>query len=361
MGSSKEIIVSGMRPTGRLHLGNYFGALKNWVDLQDKYRCYYFVADLHALTTAYDRADAIAQNSRDMVIDWLSAGLDASKCTIFVQSHVPEVAELNTLLGMITPLGGLLRAPTFKEQLEEIFEKKYAGQMDIRDEQGIPQTHAEKICKLAQQQLLELADFGFLGYPVLMATDILLQSGDYVPVGQDQVVHIEIARDIARRFNDVYKENALKEPKPLLTKIPKVPGLDNRKMSKSYGNTIELGDDVESVQKKVMSMFTDPNKKRATDPGNPEGCTVYAFHKIYNQNAAAVEAACKAGETGCVACKKQLFELMRPEIEKFSAARKVYAGDIAQVEKILKTGAQAARENAQPLLKKVKTLMKLLQ
>jgi len=300
MSNSKDIIVSGMRPTGRLHLGNYFGALKNFVELQDKHKCFFFVADLHALTTAYDKTESLAANSRAMVIDWLAAGLDPAKCTIFIQSQVPQISEIATLLGMITPLGWLLRNPTYKEQLNELYQKKYAGQVGAG-------TAAEKMQALTESELSEIASFGFLGYPVLMATDILAHGAKFVPVGQDQVVHLEIARDIARRFNDTYGADILTEPKPLLTQIPKVPGLDGRKMSKSYNNTIELGEDVESVRKKVMTMFTDPNKKRATDPGNPEGCTVFAFHKIYNQNMAAVEAACKAGSTGCVACKKQLF------------------------------------------------------
>jgi len=352
-GGSKTVVVSGMRPTGRLHLGNYFGALKNFVDLQNQHKCFFFVADLHALTTAYEREENIAQNSRAMVIDWLAAGLDPSKCTIFIQSQVPEVAELNTLLGMITPLGWLLRNPTYKEQLTEIFKKKYAGQEEAL-------SAAQKMEKLTEQELSELASFGFLGYPVLMATDILLHNALFVPVGQDQVVHLEIARDIARRFSDIYGEGILLEPKPLLTKVPKVPGLDGRKMSKSYGNTIELGEDPESARKKVMSMFTDPDKKRAADPGKPEGCTVYAFHQIYNPQAETRAQECRAGSLGCVACKKQLFDLMEPEIKTFNARRAKYAQDNALVDKIIAQGAVSARESAAAVLTKVKKAMNLL-
>lgn len=352
MAASEGIIVSGMRPTGRLHLGNYFGALKNFVRLQHTHKCYFFVADLHALTTAYDGTRDLASNCSAMVVDWLAAGLDPAKCTIFIQSHVPQISELTTLLGMITPLGWLLRNPTYKEQLTEIFKKKYAG--------SAAATAAEKMGMLEEKELSEIASFGFLGYPVLMATDILAHGAKFVPVGHDQVVHLEIAREIARRFNDIYGADILVEPEPLLTQIPKVPGLDGRKMSKSYGNTIELGEGPESVLKKVMSMFTDPNKKRAADPGNPEGCTVFAFHKIYNKNWPAREEACKKGATGCVACKKYLFEFMEPEIKEFNQKREFYAKDSALTDKILREGAQAARESAQATLDKAKKAMNLL-
>ncbi len=349
----KQIIVSGMRPTGRLHLGNYLGALKNFVDLQDKHKCYFFVADLHALTTAYDRTENLAENSRQMVIDWLAAGLNPEKCSIFVQSHVPEVSELNTLLGMITPLGWLLRNPTYKEQLNELFKKKYAGQME-------GSTAAEKMSQLTEKELSEMSSFGFLGYPVLMATDILLHKAALVPVGQDQVVHTEIARDIARKFADIYGEGVLVEPAPLLTKVPKVPGLDGRKMSKSYGNTIELGEDPESVRKKIMAMFTDPDKKRANDPANPEGCSVFAFHKIYNPQCDKRAEECRAGALGCVACKKDLFALMEPEIIKFNERREFYSKDLKLVDDVLAKGAQQARASAQQTLAEVRRAMHLL-
>lgn len=352
MAISKDIIVSGMRPTGRLHLGNYFGALKNFVQLQDKHKCFFFVADLHALTTAYDKTEDLADNSRAMVIDWLAAGLDPAKCTIFVQSHVPQISELNTLLGMITPLGWLLRNPTYKEQLTEIFQKKYAGQL--------PATAAEKMEMLSESELSETASFGFLGYPVLMATDILIHKAKLVPVGQDQVVHLEIARDIARRFTDIYGPDILIEPKPLLTDTPKVPGLDGRKMSKSYGNTIELGEDAESVRQKVMTMFTDPNKKRANDPADPEGCTVFAFHKLYNKDYECRAEECRKGAIGCVACKKDLFALMEPEIKLFNERREHYLKDTALIDKILREGALSARESAEATLKKTKQAINLL-
>ena len=355
---NKEIIVSGMRPTGRLHLGNYHGALKNWVALQDKYKCFFFVADLHALTTAYDRTENIAANGFEMVIDWLTAGLDPKKCTLFMQSHVPEVSELTLLLGMFTPLGWLLRNPSYKEQLVEFFKKKYAGSKErIELVEG---SLTEKVAELTEAELSELSSFGFLGYPVLMATDILIHKASYVPVGQDQTAHLEITRDIARRFKDIYNAEIFVEPKPLFTNVPRVPGLDGRKMSKSYNNTIELGEEVESARKKIMTMFTDPDKKKSTDPGNPEGCVVYAFHKIYNPDFETRNKQCRAGALGCVACKKHLFELMEPELKTFNERRKIFAADKASVEKILNPGAEKARASAAATLAEVKKAMRLV-
>ncbi len=352
---STDIIVSGMRPTGKLHLGNYHGALKNWVELQDKYKCFFFVADLHALTTAYEHTENLAENSEQMLVDWLSAGLDPQKCTIFIQSDVPEVSELNTLLGMITPLGWLLRNPTYKEQVQELLARKYAGQ--LQGDENTPL--AERVKGLADE---DISVYGFLGYPVLMATDILIHKAAYVPVGKDQTAHLEIARDIVRRFNEIYKtEDVFVEPKALFTKVAKVPGLDGHKMSKSYHNTINLGEDLDSVRKKVMSMYTDPNKKKATDPANPEGCVVYAFHKIYNPDYAKRCEECKAGALGCVACKKQLFALMEPEMKAFLERRKVFEGDKAQLEKILHSGKEAARASAAATLQQAKRAMKVIK
>lgn len=353
MDNFNNVVVSGMRPTGRLHLGNYFGALKNFVNLQNTHKCFFFVADIHSLTTAYDSTENLAENSRQMLIDWLAAGLDPKKCTIFVQSHVPQISELNTLLGMVTPLGWLMRNPTYKEQLNELFKKKYAGQAE-----GL--AASEKMSMLTEKELSEMSSFGFLGYPVLMATDILIHKAQYVPVGQDQIAHLEIARDIARRFADIYKSDALVEPKPLLTSVPKVLGLDGRKMSKSYGNTIELGEDVESVRKKIMAMFTDPNKKRATDPGNPDGCSVFAFHKIYNPEHAKRADECRAGALGCVACKKHLFELMEGSLKEFNERRAYYAANTQVLQDIVHSGAQAASKSAQKTLDEVKKAMNLL-
>ncbi len=345
-----KIVLSGMRPTGKLHLGNFYGALKNWVTLQEKYNCYFFVADLHSLTTAYQQTENLAQNSEDMLIDWLTAGLDPQKCTIFIQSDVPQVSELNTLLGMITPLGWLLRNPTYKEQLQELLKQKYAGQLDEK-------TLGEKVASVAADE--EISCFGFLGYPVLMATDILIQNASYVPVGKDQTAHLEIARALARRFAEIYGEAVFTEPEPLYTTVARVPGLDGRKMSKSYNNSIFLGEELDSVRKKVMSMFTDPNKKGKNDPADPEGCVVYAFHKIYNPNWQQRCAECKAGALGCVACKKELFALMEPELAAFNQRRKVFAADKAQLVQIVTAGREKARAHAAAMLGKVKKVMKL--
>ena len=348
-----EIVVSGMRPTGKLHLGNYHGALKNFVALQDKYKCFFFVADLHALTTAYKQTEDLASNSEQMLIDWLSAGVDPQKANLFIQSDVPEVSELNTLLGMITPLGWLLRNPIYKDQLNELLARKYAGQ--LKGDENTPLS--ERVKGLADE---DISVYGFLGYPVLMAVDILIHKAGLVPVGKDQTAHIEIARDLVRRFNEIYKtEGVFVEPKPLYTEVTVMPGLDGHKMSKSYHNTIDLGEAIDSVRKKVMSMFTDPSKKKATDPANPEGCVVYAFHKVYNPEHKKRCEECKAGALGCVACKKQLFELMEPQLTAFAARRKIFESDKAQIEQIVRTGAQAARESAAVTLAQVKKAMKV--
>lgn len=352
--ASNDIVVSGMRPTGKLHLGNYHGALKNWVKLQNEYTCFFFVADLHALTTAYDKTQNLAQNSENMLIDWLTAGLDPRLCTIFIQSDVPQVSELNTLLGMLTPLGWLLRNPTYKEQIQELLARKYAGQLNGDENTPL----AEKVKGLSDE---DISSFGFLGYPVLMATDILIHKSAFVPVGQDQTAHLEIARDIARRFREVYGADVFVEPKPLFTSVAKVPGLDGHKMSKSYNNTIELGEDVDSVRKKVMSMFTDPNKKKANDPADPEGCVVYAFHKIYNPNYQKRCEECKAGALGCVACKKDLFALMEPELSAFNERRKQFENDRGQLVRIVAEGKDRAVQSAAKTLAEVKKAMRIVK
>lgn len=350
--TTEKIVLSGMRPTGKLHLGNFYGALKNWVKLQEEYNCYFFVADLHSLTTAYQHTENLAANSEAMLIDWLTAGLDPQKCTIFVQSDIPEVSELNTLLGMITPLGWLLRNPTYKEQIQELLKQKYAGQLDEK-------SLGEKLSSIAGDD--EISCFGFLGYPVLMATDILIQRASFVPVGKDQTAHLEIARDLTRRFAEIYGEQVFVEPQPLYTEVARVPGIDGRKMSKSYNNAISLGEDLDSVRKKVMSMFTDPNKKGAHDPANPDGCVVFAFHKIYNPNAAKRCEECKAGALGCVACKKELFALMEPELQAFSSRRKQFENDAAQLQKIVQEGKEKARANAAKTLTDVKKVMRIIK
>lgn len=274
----KKTMLSGMRPTGALHLGNYFGALENWVKLQDEYDCYYFIADWHALTTGYEDTSELKSNINSMVIDWLSAGLDPEKCTIFLQSSVKEHAELHLLFSMMTPLSWLYRCPTYKDQLAQLKDRN-------------------------------ITTYGFLGYPCLQAADILMYKAAAVPVGEDQVPHVELTREMARRFNYIFGE-VFPEPQAKLTKAKVLPGTDGRKMSKSYNNTIALSDDPDTVRKKVMSMVTDPARIRKDDPGHPEVCTVFSFHKVFNEEGVAdTEAQCRAGSIGCVQCKKRaLFE-----------------------------------------------------
>ncbi len=273
---TKRRVLSGMRSTGKLHLGNYVGALANWVKLQDDYECFFFVADWHALTTDYADTSLIKQNSMDVLLDWLAAGLHPERCTLFVQSHVPQHAELHLLLSMITPLGWLERVPTYKEQRENIKEK-------------------------------DLGTYGFLGYPVLQAADIVIYKADFVPVGEDQVPHVELTREIVRRFNGFYGQPkpVFPEPQPLLTPTPKLPGTDGRKMSKSYGNTLMLTDPEPVVRAKLKTMVTDPARVRRTDPGNPDVCPVGDLHKIFSsqETLAKVNAGCRTAGIGCIECK----------------------------------------------------------
>jgi len=315
----QKVVLSGMRSTGKIHLGNYFGALKNWVELQDRYRCYYFAADWHALTSEYADPRAIAQNSLEMVADWISAGLDPEKSVIFVQSMVPEHAELHLVMSMITPLGWLERVPTYKEQIKEL---------DNRD----------------------LATYGFLGYPVLQTVDILVHRGHFVPVGEDQASHLEISREIARRFNHLYGRGGevFPEPQALFTPAAKVPGIDGRKMSKSYGNAINLSDPPEVIRKKCMEMFTDPQRLRRKDPGRPEVCNLYEFHKLLSppdlQERVAVE--CRAATIGCVDDKKLLAEQMIAYLEPFQRRRAELFRDRDTLFDILVEGSRRARERA---------------
>lgn len=340
----KAIVVSGVRPTGRLHLGNYFGTMKNWLNLQEKYDCYFFVADWHALTTGADKSETIAGNTRDMVLDWLTLGLDPAKCVLFRQSDVKAHAELALLLGMVTPISWLLRNPTFKEQLQELYKQKYKGQEDkMKKAEGVTKQLAEAHGHDADAMALhsDMAVLGFLGYPVLQAADVLLYDAKFVPIGKDQLPHLEISRDIARRYNHVFGAQLLLEPEPLFTSAPLVPGLDGRKMSKSYGNTIFLGEEAKSLEAKVKKMYTDPKKIKADDPGHPEGCVVCAFHKLYNPDWKAQEDACRTGKTGCGACKKQLIELMEKEIGAFRARRAEIEAS-GRVDEVLAAGARRA-------------------
>jgi len=389
-----EKVLSGMRPTGRLHLGHYHGVLANWIKLQQEYPCLFFVADWHALTTAYDEPGTIVQNSYDMVIDWLAAGIDPSQATIFIQSKVPEHAELHLLMSMMTPLGWLERVPTYKDQQEKLTHK-------------------------------DLTTYGFLGYPLLQAADILIYRADKVPVGEDQVPHIEFTREIARRFNHLYgrepgfeekakeavkklgskrgklydelrtryqekgEESALEqakallgeaqslslgdrerlfgylegggkmilvEPGALLTEASRMPGLDGQKMSKSYGNTIALREDAESITKKIRVMKTDTNRVRRTDPGDPERCPVWQFHQIYSGDDVKqwVQSGCRSAGIGCIECKQPVIDGILKEQEPMRERAKRYEEDPQLVKNIIADGCEKARKLAQETMRDVR-------
>lgn len=388
-----------MRPTGLLHLGHYHGVLKNWIDLQHSYECFYFVADWHALTTHYEDPSIIAESTRDMVIDWLAVGVNPGNSTIFVQSRIPEHAELHTLLSMITPLGWLERVPSYKDQQEKIKDK-------------------------------DLATYGFLGYPLLQSADILIYKAGFVPVGEDQVAHVELTREVARRFNHFYgkevdfgkkvevairkmgKKNAklyrnvlkryqeqgdtealaignallvtqqnisindrerlighlegggriiLPEPRSLLTVSPKMPGLDGQKMSKSYGNTISLRESPEQVDKKIKTMPTDPARVRRTDPGDPEKCPVWNLHQIYTSEETRNELAvgCKTAGIGCIDCKQHIVDAINDELKPIQLRVKDYLSDLSGVDSIINEGCEAARDVAQDTIEEVRKVMGL--
>jgi tryptophanyl-tRNA synthetase len=324
----KKTALSGMRPTGVLHLGNYFGALENWIRLQEEYDCYYFVADWHALTTGYENTEDYKSNITEMIVDWISTGLDPKRCVFFLQSSIKEHAELDLLLSMITPLSWLTRNPTYKDQLAQIKEKNIT-------------TH------------------GFLGYPCLQAADILMYKADFVPVGEDQVPHLELSREIARRFNFLYKE-VFPEPQQLLTKAKVLPGLDGRKMSKSYQNTIAFADTPKEVKEKVMSMVTDPARIKKTDPGHPDICTVYAFHKIFNEEEVPkVEAQCKAGEIGCVQCKRNLAAKMEAFHTPIYEKRQEVLKHEDDIKDVIREGNAVARVIAEKTMADVREAMKI--
>ena len=315
-------VLSGTRPTGKLHLGNLFGALENFRKLEGE-EAYFMIADWHALTTEYESKAKIRENVIEVAIDYLASGLDPKKCTIFVQSDVPEHAELALLLGMIAPLGWLERNPTYKEQLKEI---------EGRD----------------------LHTYGFLGYPVLQAADILLYKAEKVPVGEDQLPHLELTREIARRFNRLFKP-IFPEPQAILTPAPKLPGLDGRKMSKSYGNTIELSESPESVDKKVRQMVTDPARKRREDKGHPEVCPVYFYHSLLkNPKVETVAQECRAAGRGCVDCKSEMAGHLKKFLEPIYRKRKEWEKRKTEVKKILEDGARQARKIAGETLREAK-------
>ncbi len=363
--SARKRVLSGMRPTGKLHLGNYMGALYNWLQLQHKYECYFFIADWHALTTDYANPSNLRENTLDVALDWLGAGLDPETCVLFVQSHVPQHAELHLLFSMITPLGWLERVPTYKEQQENLREK-------------------------------DLSTYGFLGYPLLQSADILIYQADFVPVGQDQVAHVELTREVARRFNFLYgtpgihsvipgeslamtmvtwggvgvlppPENLretkviLPEPKVLLTPSPKLPGTDGRKMSKSYGNTILLTDPGPIVRQKLKTMVTDPARIRRSDVGNPDVCPVFDLHKVFStpETQQKVREGCTTAGIGCIECKGWAADAIVREIAPIQERRAKFAANPNQVWEILDAGAKRAQLRAEATMQQVRAAMHL--
>ncbi|MHB8123628.1 MAG: tryptophan--tRNA ligase [Desulfuromonadaceae bacterium] len=324
----KQRVVSGMRPSGRLHIGHYHGVLENWVKMQDSMECFFFVADWHSLTTEYADTSGIAQSIRDMVLDWVAFGLDPEKCVIFRQSLVPHHSELNLILSMVTPVSWLERNPTYKDMLENIEQR-------------------------------DLTTFGFLGYPVLMAADIILYKATRVPVGHDQLPHLEITREIARRFNHLYGA-VFPEPEALLTETPKLPGLDGRKMSKSYNNSIYLSDNAETTAKMVMSMVTDTNRVRRADPGDPDVCVAFNLHRLYvpQEKLDEIVPACRGAQIGCVDCKKILAASINERLAPFRARREELAANPGFVDALLQEGSRKASLISDAVMTEVRTALK---
>lgn len=330
-----ETIVSGFRPTGKLHLGHLHGTLTNWVRLQENYRCFFFVADWHALTTGNVSASTIRESTEEMVIDWLSVGLDPKRSVIFRQSDVKEHAELHLIFSMITPTPWLIRNPTVKEQAREL------GFIQSDDE-----TEVTKI------------NYGLLGYPVLQAADILIYKAQRVPVGVDQVPHIEITREIARRFNSLYRE-IFPEPQPLLTEIPKIPGIDGRKMSKSYGNAVVLSEPPEDVDAKLSKMMTDPRRARRRDPGEPADCPAFNLHRLYctPEEITHVSNGCRTAEIGCLDCKKVMIKHVLEDLAVFREKRAYWEQHRDDVMDVLREGGRQARTIAQQTMEEVRDVV----
>jgi tryptophanyl-tRNA synthetase len=326
----KPRVVSGLRPTGRVHLGHLVGALQNWVTLQDRYECFYFVADWHALTSDYADTSEITANAYDNAADWIAAGLDPERSTLFVQSLVPEHAELHLLLSMVVPIPWLERVPTYKEQQEQLTDR-------------------------------DLSTYGFLGYPLLQTADIIIYNAQYVPVGEDQVAHLELSREIVRRFNGIFRE-VFVEPQPLLTHFARLPGLDNRKMSKSYSNAINLGDDADTVRKKVRQMYTDPKRVRADVPGTVEGNPVFVYHDAFNPDKAEVEdlkARYRAGKVGDVEVKDKLARALNTVMDPLRERRAALIDRPERIREILHAGSERARRVAIGTMERVRDAVRL--
>ncbi len=328
----KKIVLSGMRPTGKLHIG-HLSVIDNWIKLQDEFDTNFFVADYHALTTQFDDTSMLQENIRNMMIDWLAIGLDPEKSTLFIQSQIKEHAELYLLFSMITPLSWLERCPTYKGQIDQ-----------FREQQG-----------------KDITTHGFLGYPLLQGADILLYLADFVPVGEDQLPHLEITREVARRFNHLYKTDLFPEPKGLLAKVPLLLGTDGRKMSKSYNNYINIMSETDEITSKVRSMITDPKRIRRDDPGNPDVCTVYSYQKIYNQeDVPEIELSCKAGTIGCMDCKKKLINSLDKLLGPIREKRHEIEDNQKYIDEVIEFGRDKAKIKAQMNIEKIKEAMNLI-
>jgi tryptophanyl-tRNA synthetase len=325
--AQRKRILSGMRPTGGLHLGHLVGTLDNWVKLQDEYDCYFMVADWHAFMGEYEKPSVLSKFSIDNVIDWLAFGIDPAKSTVFVQSRVPEHLELHMVFSCLTPLGWLERCPTYKEQLREVTTR-------------------------------DLNTYGFLGYPVLQAADILLYKAERVPVGEDQLPHLELTREIARRFNSLYSSSTFPDPQAILTKTARLPGTDGRKMSKSYNNTINLSDPADEIRKKVQTMVTDPQRIKLADKGHPDVCNVFAYYQAFAPEAVPeVRAWCESASIGCTECKKRLAQRVADKLAPFQAKRRELEKDPGSVRQILDEGEKKARAFASATMKEVKAIL----
>jgi tryptophanyl-tRNA synthetase len=318
--------MSGMRPTGKLHLGNYLGALENWVRLQDDYDCFFCIVDWHALTTGYEDTSAIRDNVREMAVDWLTAGLDPERSTFYVQSRVKEIAELHLLLSMVTPVSWLERVPSYKDQLQQLAQK-------------------------------DINTYGFLGYPLLQTADIVVFKGNFVPVGEDQLPHLELAREVVRRFNNFYGQ-IFPEPQAKLNQVTMLPGIDGRKMSKSYGNDILMSASNQEIKARVDQMVTDPARIHKSDPGHPDVCTVYRFHKALSPGEGPqIEVDCKAGRIGCVQCKRNLSSRLQAVMTPLQERRRAFTEVPGRVDEILEAGSSRARAVAERTLAEVREAM----
>ncbi len=327
--AKKGRILSGHRPTGLLHIGHYEGTLRNWAAMQDEYECYFEIADWHALTTGFEDSALLPERIEQLAVDWLASGLDPDRSVLFVQSDVLEHAELHLLLSMVTPVSWLERCPTYKDQVANLKDTDGAG-----------------------------AGYGLLGYPVLQAADIIIYKANVVPVGEDQLPHLELTREIVRRFNNFYG-NVFPEPQALLSKFAMVPGVDGRKMSKSYENAINLADSPDEVAAKMKSMFTDPAKQRMGDPGHPDECPVFVYHKMYNDETRCdeIKSGCESGELGCVACKAEATECALAKLGPVMARRGELAEDLGYVRRVLADGGERAREVARASMDEVRAAM----